>query len=279
MNLRIGDLYFKINPSPEQIYPMDKNERIIPLLNDKEVPIEFSYKKHYAPVVKEEAVKHTGYCDRVFTLVDFDKYYVTLKTNVEGIDYRETISLKNLNQEFISFEQYFSTAKFINREAYRVRPIQNEDETIDKSFFKDNLPDYFYFEKLINLTQKLTHRKQVGAFKHAFKELKKNERRKPPVFFNALNERELDYKDILLFANDNHFIINRTYLKSIGNLTEKDQIIIVPQKYLNDNWVYDRRLASDETFEECLKETFNYLSAFAIPIDLGYSYTKKRNYI
>ncbi|MFA6327423.1 MAG: hypothetical protein WCX15_00915, partial [Bacilli bacterium] len=79
MNLRIGDLYFKINPSPEQINPMDKNERIIPLLNDKELPIEFSYKKHYAPVVKEEDVKHAGYCDRVFTLVDFDKYYVTLK--------------------------------------------------------------------------------------------------------------------------------------------------------------------------------------------------------
>lgn len=276
MNFKIGDLYFKKNPSPEEINPMDKNDRLIPLLNDKELSSEFSYKRDYFPAVKEEDIKHAGYCDRIFTLIDYDKNSVTLKTTINGIDYQETIPLVNLNHEFISFDKYFSTARFVNREAYRIRPLTNEDGTIDNSFYKDNIPDYFVYKELIDFKEKIEIHKQASSLKNLFTDLKKVDNRKPPVYFNALNERKLDYKDIVLFEADSHFIVSRTYLKMIGNLTEKNQIMIVPKKYLN-GWVYDRRLASLETSEQCLIEVYNYLAAFAVPIDLGYSYTKKRN--
>lgn len=236
LNKNLGNtnnLFFKKNPASVEENFREFNDR--PMLNEDAPPTYFMY-KHL-----DEQVKKTvdyGYCDCIFRIIGEDKDNYFMETTHEGHNYTETVSKGQFTDEFISVRGVLENSAFIGRECWRTKPLIEENGEEDHTFYE---PDS-------------EAKRQLAEIEN-------------PIQARSLSLSEKNHKDIALYCNENGMVIYRLFLSGSSiSLTDKNKLLVVPYKYINEDWEFSERkesafLDSDFEVEDVLRklyeQTFN----------------------
>lgn len=205
----------------------------------------------------QDSVDGIGYTDQVFYIEDSSKDFLKLKTFKN--DYTEVILKEEINQEFISIFDFLTSARRVFREGFRTKPIVDNNNNLDYSFYQNNQNTKVYSidrftDSCLFLPFFGANHSEDSIFKHFPKEniidqIKKDiiiRKTQNIIYNNNLN------RYVILFYNTNHMLIHKIDYKK----HDSEELVIVPKKYLDFNWGFKKHNACGLNYNE-IESLFN----------------------